>query len=373
MTVATEDFAGLRIGLVGPLPPPAGGMAMQTRQLAERLHTESAQVEIVQTNRAYRPAAAGRVPIARAMFRLLPYLLALWRAAGRADLVHVMANSGWSWHLFAVPAIWIGWLRGRPVVVNFRGGEAASFLSHSGWLVRFTMRRCARLVVPSGFLDAVFTRHGMRASVVPNVVDTGRFSPPSGPAQGNVPQLLVARNLEAIYGNDTALRAFALVRERHPAARLVVAGSGPLLSALQALADELGVADAVRFTGRVDREEMADLLRRSAVAVNPSHVDNMPNSVLEALAAGVPVVSTDVGGVPYIVRDGQTALLVPARDERAMAAAIVRLLDDPRLAAALSAAGQVEAERYTWSRVAPQWAAVYREAVGHRKAHPVVA
>ena len=98
-------FSALRVLLVGPLPPPAGGMANQTRQLAELLRAEGAQVEVVQVNAPYRPAWAERLKGVRALFRLLPYLLHLWRGCGRADVVHVMANSGWSWHLFAAPAV----------------------------------------------------------------------------------------------------------------------------------------------------------------------------------------------------------------------------------------------------------------------------
>ena len=104
------NFPDMHIAVVGPLPPPAGGMANQTRQLVELLRGEGAGVEVVQVNAPYRPTWAGRLKGVRAIFRLVPYFLQLWRAAGRADLLHVMANSGWSWHLFAAPAIWIGGL-----------------------------------------------------------------------------------------------------------------------------------------------------------------------------------------------------------------------------------------------------------------------
>ena len=359
-------LAGLHIGLVGPLPPPAGGMAMQTRQLDELLRGAGAVVTLVQTNAPHRPAMLGRVPVLRAFARLLPYLWALWRAAGRADLFHVMANSGWSWHLFAAPAIWIARARAVPVIVNYRGGEAAAFLRRSESVVRPTMRQAARLVLPSGFLQEVFDAHGMPGTVVPNIVDLSRFRPgPPAPPEAP-PRLLVARNLEPLYDNASALRAFAIVRRHHPAARLVVAGSGPEGPALERLAIELGLDDAVRFAGRVGRDEMAALLRDSSVALNPSLADNMPNSVLEALASGVPVVSTNVGGVPFIVADGTSALLVPPRDPQAMAAAVLRLLGDPALAARLAAAGLQEARRYTWERVAPLWAEAYRAALGAR-------
>lgn len=354
------SFAGLKVGLVGPLAPPAGGMANQTRQLAELLRAAGSQVDIVQTNRPYAPAWVGRVPGLRALFRLLPYLLALWRTAGRVDLMHLMSNSGWAWHLFSTPAIWIAWLRGTPVVVNYRGGEAAGFLQRSAALVRLSMQRAAVLAVPSGFLQQVFAEHGMRAVVLPNIIDLELYHPrpERRPLGGHI---VVTRNLEALYDNASAIRALALLAATRPAVRMTIAGSGPQAAELKALAVQLGVADRVHFAGRLDRAQVAPLLRTADVSLNPSLADNMPNSVLEALAAGVPVVSTRVGGVPFIVDHERTALLVPAGDPQAMAVALGRLLDDGALWARLSEAGLAEVQRYTWAAIAPTLAALYTQ------------
>src|SRR4029079_9202663 len=113
-----------RICLVGPLPPPEGGMANQTRQLGELLRGEGLAVEVVRTNEPYPSSWIAQTRGLRAVPRLARYVGVLWSAFGRCDVVHLMANSGWAWHLFAAPAIWLAWLRGRPVVVNYRGGEA---------------------------------------------------------------------------------------------------------------------------------------------------------------------------------------------------------------------------------------------------------
>lgn len=352
-------LSALRIGLVGPLAPPAGGMANQTRQLAELLRADQAVVIVVQTNLPYRPAWVARVPGLRAAFRLLPYLLALWRAAGRVDLFHVMANSGWSWHLFVAPAIWIAWARGVPVVVNYRGGGAADFLTRSHWVVSWTLRRASRLVVPSGFLQEVFARFGEQAEVVPNIVDLALFRPLEKRQDGRT-HLLVARNLEPVYDNETALRALHLIRDGYPNVVLTIAGSGPEESRLNRLAIELGIHDAIKFAGRLDRGDMADLFRQTDIMLNPSLADNMPNSVLESMASGVPVVSTDVGGVPYVVQNDVTALLVSPGRPDLMAAAVVRLVGDKALWQRLSSAGLAEAQRYTWSQVRPVLAGVYR-------------
>ena len=357
-------FSGLRIGLVGPLPPPAGGMANQTRQLAELLRRAGATVTLVQTNAPYRPAWIVRVPVLRALFRLLPYLWALWQAAGRSSLFHVMANSGWSWHLFARPAIRIAAWRGVPVVVNYRGGEAATFLARAHASVKNTLARGTNLLmVPSGYLQAVFAKHHIEARIVPNIVDLDRFKPPLPGQRVRGAHLVVARNLERIYDNATAIQALAALRLTHPEARLTIAGTGPEEPTLRALVASLGLVSAVELVGRLDRDEVAAVYREADIALNPSTVDNMPNSVLEALASGVPVVSTDVGGVPYIVKHGVTALLVPPRDPAAMAAAVQRLLDDPELADRLASAGLGEAQCYTWARVSAGLAALYSGAL----------
>ena len=351
-------WQGLRVGLVGPLPPPAGGMAMQTRQLAELLTGEGVVVTLVQVNAPYRPAWIEKLWVLRALFRLVPYLFRLWRCAGKVDLLHVMANSGWSWHLFAAPAVWIARARGVPVVVNYRGGGAADFLERSVRWVRASLAAANVLAVPSEFLREIFGRYRLQAEVLPNVVDLSRFRFVSRKPHA-APHLVVTRNLEAIYDIPTALRAFARVRVDFPAARMTIAGSGPELDNLEALAVSLGIAESVRFAGRLDRDQVAALYGEADLMLNPSRVDNMPNSVLEALACGLPVVSTRVGGVPYIVRDGASALLVDAGDAEAMAAAILRVLRDAEFAQGLAESGLADVQQYTWARVRPRLSELY--------------
>lgn len=353
---------GLKLALVGPLSPPSGGMANQTRQLAGLLSAEPGlSVEVIRVNAPYRPAWIERVWGVRALARLFPYAAALWRAAGEADLFHIMANSGWSWHLYAAPAIWIAKMRGAAVVVNYRGGEAAAFFSRSMKIVRPSLARTDAIVVPSGFLEAVFVNWGYTPHIVPNIINLERFTyrPETFAHQG--PRLLVARNLEPIYDNATPIRALRLVRMKFPDAHLTIAGTGPERGALEKLVNELGLHGAVTFAGRVDNERMAALYGDHDIAINPSLVDNMPISVLEALASGLPVVSTDVGGVPYIVEHERSALLVPPRTPAAMAEAVMRLADDPALAERLRVTGKEAVAQYAWSNVRERLLQVYRD------------
>ncbi|HEV7928495.1 MAG TPA: glycosyltransferase family 4 protein [Nitrosospira sp.] len=358
------SVSGVRIGLIGPLPPPSGGMANQTLQLARLLGEEGVKVDLVQVNRPYRPGWVAHLRGARAMFRLLPYLAHLWATAGRVQLFHIMANSGWSWHLFAAPAIWIAKLRGIPVIVNYRGGEADVFFDQAFSWVKPSLRRADAVIVPSGFLEAVFGKRGFSTSIVPNIIDLSRFEAETRRCSlglADSPHLVVTRNLERIYDNATALRAFSIVRGVYPAARLTLAGTGPEREPLEQLAAGLGILDAVMFSGRIDNERMALLYRSATVMINPSLADNMPISVLEALASGVPVVTTNVGGVPYLVEHEKTALLVPPQNPEAMAEAVLLLLDNPAKAGEIRQAGIDSVRQYAWPNVRVRLLGVYEQ------------
>ena len=338
-------------------------MANQCEQLVRLLRAEGASVVLVRTNTPYRPRWVGALPVVRAGFRVLPYLWRLWRAAGRSQVVHVFANSGWAWHLLAWPALQVARLRRVPVIVNYRGGQADEFLSAAPSHVLAALGKVAMRITPSAFLQRVFAKHGLSAEIIPNIIDLSRFAarPPLPLAEG--PHLIVTRNLEVIYDIPTALRAFAAVRARHPMARLTVAGSGPELPALQRLSSELGLGDAVTFSGRIDNSCIAALYASAHLMLNPSTADNMPISILEALASGVPVVTTSAGGIPDLVRHESTALLVPVGDWSAMADAALRLLADEALTERLRAAGLHEASRYAWPHVRGQWRQAYWRAV----------
>ncbi len=347
---------------------------MQTLQLQRLLRAENIEVSLLATNAPIRPACMARVPGLRALFRLLPYLLAVWRLAGRVDVIHLMANSGWSWQLFAAPVLWLARLRGTPVIVNYRGGEAREYFRRSFARVRPSLRLAADVVVPSGYLQAVFSEFGQRSRVIPNIIDRELFRPvpPGKSAEDDTSAgagggerlhtLVITRNLEPIYGIDTAIRALAQVLATRPGVRLRIAGSGPAEGALRALAREQGVADQVSFEGRLDRDGIVALYAAADAMLNPTTVDNMPNSVLEALACGLPVISTDVGGIPYILSHEETGLLVPPRDEAALASAILRLLDDTALQQRLRDNGLAQVEAYTWPNVRQQWLQAYSNA-----------
>ncbi len=356
-----EENTNLYIGLVGPLPPPFGGMANQTRQLLTLLQSEGIHVSLVQTNAVYKPKVVRKFKRIRAFFRLVPYLYRLWRLAGQVDVIHVLANSGWSWQLFAAPAVWIGKLRRTPVVVNYRGGEARAYFEKAFKWVRPTMIKGDALIVPSSYLEKVFADFGLKTETMPNVINLERFRPKEESAVSNprAPHLVVTRNLEPIYDVSTAINAVSLLSKTIPGVRLSIAGSGPQERELKRLVKQLGLQDVVVFTGKLSPDEIAELYRNADILLNPSTVDNMPNSILESLASGVPVVTTNVGGVPYVVEHEKTALMVEVGDAKGMAKEVARLLENPTLYRRLAENGREDVRQYAWPHVREKWLGLY--------------
>jgi glycosyltransferase involved in cell wall biosynthesis len=219
------------------------------------------------------------------------------------------------------------------------------------------------LIVPSGFLRGVFARYGIEAQIVPNVVDTTRFARKEARANATAPHLIIMRNLEPIYDNGTAIRAFAVVKKEFPGARMSIAGEGPDRPLLERLVADLGLSVGVQFVGQLDRVQIASLLRSADVMINASRVDNTPNAILEALATGVPVVTTDVGGIPYLVQHEKTALLVGAGNHEALAAATARCINDRALAQRLVDNGWLLVDSFKWPVVRRSLSKVYHEAM----------
>ncbi|WP_114327612.1 glycosyltransferase family 4 protein [Candidatus Colwellia aromaticivorans] len=351
----------MNIALIGPIPPPNGGMAMQTLQLYKLLLSHGHQVDMIAVNAPYKPTWIGRIPLLRAFFRIIPYFYALYVGIKGKDVVHLMANSGWAFHLFVRPAIWMAnWCK-VPVFINYRGGKARDFFSSAWPYIKKDINSAEKILVPSGFLKDVFAEFGVQATIVPNIINMDLFTFKAPALSSENLHIIVTRNLEEIYDNATAIRAFALVQKQFPKAKLTIAGSGPLASQLVKLVDELELIDSVTFSGRLDREQMAHLYQSADIMINPSTIDNMPNSILEALACGVLVVTTNVGGIPYMVDHQKEAILVEPGKAEPMYRAINSLLKSNELAENIAQAGYEKVQAYQPHQVVPLLEKLYRK------------
>jgi glycosyltransferase involved in cell wall biosynthesis len=259
----------------------------------------------------------------------------------------------------------VGKLLGKKVVVNYRDGQAGDHLKQSRFAIA-TLRLPDAIVTPSNYLVDVFAGFGVKAVSIPNVIDAARFHfRDRTPLR---PVFMTNRGLEPLYNVSCVLRAFAIIQLRYPGASLTIAHDGPCRSRLEALAVELGLKNA-RFIGKVPPERIAELYDNADIYLTSPDIDNMPGSLLECFASGLPVIATKAGGIPYIVADEVTGFLVPCDDHAALAARALRLLDNPDIAREVATRARAECAQYSWTAIGPQWLALYKQLCG--RASPV--
>ncbi len=286
----------------------------------------------------------------------LTYWPLLFSELRRADVVHVFSASYFSFLLAALPAVVVARLLGKPVLLNYHSGEAPDHLRRSA-IARATLRRVDANAVPSRFLHDVFAEFGIASMIIPNNVDTDSFRfRRRDPIR---PRIVSTRSFEDLYNVACTLQAFRIVQDRYPDASLTLVGSGSRGAALRQLTAELTL-EHVTFAGRVPPETMWRYYADADIYLQTPDIDNMPCSVLEAFASGCAVVSTNAGGVPAMLTNGVHGLLVPPDDHVAAAAAVLRLLDEPGLAARLADAALETCAGYEWSSVRSQWLQLYR-------------
>lgn len=345
--------------IVGPsLDRWLGGQEVQADQLLrEWFGDDAVEAVFIASNPPLRGLARSleRIPLLRTLARMPLRLTTMWSAARRCDVVHVFAGAHSSFVVGTLPALVIAHATGVRSVVHYHSGRGGEHLRGSA-IARGMLRGADAVVVPSRYLADQFAAFGIKVSVVPNVVDDTRFhfrAPCDGP-----PLVVCARNFESIYAVDDAIRAFAIVQEEVPSARLALAGAGREEQALRALVRKLSLRN-VQFAGRLTRDGMSALLARATVMINASRIDNMPVSILEAFACGVAVASTAAGGIPWFAVHERTALLSSPGDVAALARHVVTLIREPKLAASLAASARAETERYSWRCVREQWLNIY--------------
>jgi glycosyltransferase involved in cell wall biosynthesis len=346
--------------LIGPSLDILGGQSVQADRLLAHLRDEpDLEAAFLPVN----PRLPGplrllqRVKYLRTVVTSLRYGAALLRNVPRYDVLHVFSASYWSFLLAPTPALLAAKLFRKRAILNYHSGEAEDHLGR--WRsARAIVRLADAVAVPSGYLVDVFARFGVRARPIYNIVDTTRFR--FRERRPLRPVFFSNRNLEPMYNVGCLLRAFAVVQGRFAEASLCLAGDGTQRGALERLTESLGLKH-VRFLGRVPNDRMPALYAAADVYLNASDIDNMPLSIIEAFAAGTPVISTDPGGIPYIVTHEKTGLLVPRNDHEAMAAQALRLLDDAPLAGRIAEEARAACGAYEWAAVRQQWLTLYRE------------
>ena len=299
------------------------------------------------------------IPYIRTIVTTGLYLLLLLGKIWRCDVLHIFAAAYSSFLLTPTPAILLARLIGKKIILNYHDGQAEDHLAN--WRTTLPILRLVdEIAVPSGFLVDVFAKFGFTARCIYNIVDSDRFTfRERNPPQ---PVFLHNRGMEPLYNIPCTLKAFGLIQERYPEASLTLAHGGPLRGQLEDMAQAMNLRN-VRFIGIVSQKDSAAVYNASGIYLNSPNIDNMPLSLLECFAAGVPVVSSNVGGIPYILSDGKTGLLFEKDDHKGMAACVFRLLEEEGLALRLIRSARAECAKYTGKAIAARWIELYENVV----------
>lgn len=242
-----------------------------------------------------------------------------------------------------------------PYIPVLHGGDFPKRMDASPGTVSALLAGAFRIVVPSGYLAMELTSRGFNAQLIPNAIPVSDY--PFTPRSVSRPRLLYVRAFAKLYQPQTALRVLARLRRRYPDATLCMVGADKdgTQAECRRLASELGLGESVCFTGMLDKPAWHALSSDYSIFINTTSKDNMPVSVIEAMALGLPVVSTNPGGIPYLISSGYDGLLVDVGDDEGMAEAVVRLVEDPGLSLAMSLRARQKAESFDWDRVKVQW------------------
>jgi glycosyltransferase involved in cell wall biosynthesis len=287
--------------------------------------------------------------------RLLDVAGAVWRYRDEYAVAQVDVYSGLAfvWAEVACSAL----RRARkPYLVSLHGGNLPTFADRWPGRVRRLLRSAAVATTPSGYLREKMRPYRADLLLLPNPLDLTayRYRLRERPQ----PRLVWLRAFHRVYNPGLAPRVLALLGGGFATGQLTMVGPDKgdgSLQRTQQVAEELGVAGRITLPGGVPRAVVPACLDAGDIFLNTTNVDNTPMSVLEAMASGMCIVSTDVGGMPYLLDDGVDALLTPPDDPEAMASAVRRILTEAGLAGRLSRNARAKAERFAWPVVLPRW------------------
>lgn len=291
------------------------------------------------------------------VLRLLDMFAAIVRHGTSADcvLIDTYSTSNF-WYALVISQMCR--ILGTKYIPILHGGDLPNRLKRTPNLCRLLFAHSYRNVAPSGYLQDAFQKVGFDTILIPNAIATEQY--PFRLRNISVPKLLWVRSFSDIYNPKMAVRVLKHLQQNHAGAELCMVGPDKdhTVDSVKALADELGVS--VTFTGRLSKAAWIKLSEDYNVFINTTHYDNMPVSVIEAMALGLVVVSTNVGGLPFLLEHGKTALLVNDNDDHDMALCVQKLIFDQDFQQKMVQNAHIITRDFDAQNVASKWVEILR-------------
>ena len=323
----------MRVLLVCNYKPGIGGISGQVEILQRCLRKEGHAADIFSTKAS--------------VWRRLTMPLLLHRLAKHYDVLHIHCCSDWGF-MPAVLGVSAGRRLGKRVVLTYHGGGGDRFFAKHTRLVKRYLTRTDANIVLSGFLGKVFDHYGIPYVTIPNIIelDASHYRERTDIR----PNFICIRTHEELYNIPCILRALKRVQATMPEATLTLVGDGEQHSELMSMAEEMALRN-VTFTGRVNNSEIYKYLDKADVMLSSPKVDNMPVSLLEAMNSGLLVISSNVGGVPYMIDNGETGLLFDSDNDEELAKKMLWAISNQADAKTIIQQAHKAVGEYRWENV----------------------
>jgi glycosyltransferase involved in cell wall biosynthesis len=340
--VNTPDAKPLTVLMVGNFLSSWLGTRSVCEDLAEKLRTAGFQV-ITTSARKSRVA------------RMIDILGTIWTNRKRFQVAQIDVYSGPAF-FWAQAACWLIRQLGKPYILSLHGGNLPEFSGRSSGRVARLLRSAAAVTSPSPYLRERMNSYCDAIQLLPNPLNLADH--PFAPRAEVRPRLVWVRAFHEIYNPCLAAEVVSLLQKEFPEVSLTMIGPDKDQTTLRDFRERieaLGIKDRVEILGPVDKTRISEKLNENDIFLNTANIDNTPMSVLEAMACGLCVVSTNVGGIPYLLSHEQNAMLVPSANPQAMADAVRKVLLDSRLASRLSQNAFATSQKSDYNSVLPIW------------------
>lgn len=338
-----NNFTEKKILLITNYHQGIGGISVQVEILSKKLTQEGVDNCIYSTK--------GNI-----IFRLFRVFNLLW-VGRKFDVFHIHGCSFLGFYPIVLGVL-VGNVLNKKLVITYHGGDAAEFFKKYPRFVRFILSKTDFNIVLSGFLGAIFDVYKIKNTIIPNILDVKKD--PFIKREIIRPRYISVRTISELYNIQLIIDAFRIVKQQLPTAELFILGDGSCKKPLQAYVNEHEIMD-VTFTGKIDNSEIYDYLAQADVFVSSPRIDNQPVSVLEAFNAGLIVISSNVGGVPYLVDDNKTGYLFESENIEELASKMIKVIENQSQSLEIINSAKLKLVSYSWSSIRLKLKEVYEK------------
>lgn len=332
-----------KVLIIANYQPSVGGISVQVELLHKYLNSEEGyQVDIFS--------------LKGSIIRRVFLIIKLFVAARKYDVLHVHACSDRGF-LPAIVGAYVGKIYRKRIILTYHGGGADAFFARKNNLVKNTLQKFDSVIVLSGYLKNIFDHYNLPCIVIPNIAE---FDENLYKAKTHIePKYISVRHLRELYNVKCILKAFVKVKKEIPSASLTILGDGDQKDMLRNWVVEHNLKDVI-FVGAVPHDKMNEYLSHSDIFLSAPKTDNMPMSILEAYNAGLLVISSNVGGVPYILKNKETGLLFESDNAEELASKMIQAVQNEQRTIEMIHSAYQSLDMYKWENIKLELLKIYR-------------